>query len=192
MRNTASIAIFASGDGSNAEEIIQYFKGHPAIEVAVVFSNNPQAYVLVRAKKLGIATVVFSKQQFNEPELMLRWLAEKDVSHIVLAGFLWLIPPYLTKTFPDRIINIHPALLPKHGGKGMYGMKVHEAVRESNETETGITIHLVNTQYDEGRILFQARCHVEPGDSTEQIAQKVHLLEYESYSKIIERWIQYE
>lgn len=189
MNKKAKIVIFASGGGSNAEEIIKYFRGNPFIEVVLVLSNNPEAYVLERARKLGIEAQVFSKPQFKDPGTLLELLETKHVSHIVLAGFLWLIPEYLINAFPERIINIHPALLPKYGGKGMYGMKVHQAVRESNEKETGITIHLVNKKYDEGRILFQERCNVESGDTPEEIARKVHILEYKSYPKIIEQWI---
>lgn len=189
MNRKAKIVIFASGGGSNAEEIIKYFQGNPFIEVVLVLSNNPEAYVLERARKFGIETRVFNKPQFKDPGTLLGLLETKQVSHIVLAGFLWLIPEYLINAFPERIINIHPALLPKYGGKGMYGMKVHQAVRESNEKETGITIHLVNKKYDEGRILFQERCNVESGDTPEQIARKVHILEYKFYPKIIEQWI---
>jgi len=189
MHSKARIVIFASGGGSNAEEIIKYFRNHSAIDVVLVLSNNPDAYVLERAGKFGIESRVFNRQQFKEPDVILGLLQEKKVTHIVLAGFLWLIPEYLVNAFPDHIINIHPALLPKYGGKGMYGMKVHEAVRGSNEKETGITIHLVNNKYDEGRVLFQAKCDIESGDTAEQIASKVHLLEYESYPRTIERWI---
>lgn len=190
MYSKARIVIFASGGGSNAEEIIKYFEGHSIIEVVLVASNNPVAFVIERARKFGIDTLIFNREQFNEPNVMLSLLDEKKVTHIVLAGFLWLLPEYLIKAFPERIINIHPALLPKYGGKGMYGMKVHEAVRGSNDKETGITIHLVNTKYDEGRVLFQAKCDIGASDTPEQIARKVHLLEYESYPKTIERWIQ--
>lgn len=190
MYNKARIVIFASGGGSNAEEIIKYFKDHSSIEVVLVLSNNTEAYVVDRVRKFGVEAQVFNRQQFNEPDTLLAILEEKKVTHVVLAGFLWMIPGYLINAFPDRIINIHPALLPKFGGKGMYGMRVHEAVKKSNDKETGITIHIVNNKYDDGRILFQARCHVEANESPEQIAHKVHLLEYESYPKIIEKWIE--
>ena len=142
MRKKSRIAVFASGDGSNAEEIFKYFQDHSAIEVVLLISNNPEANVLIRAQKFGIPFKVFSKKEFIESEVVLHWLKEKQVTHLVLAGFLWLIPQYLIKAFPQSIINIHPALLPKFGGRGMYGIKVHEAVKQSGEKETGITIHL--------------------------------------------------
>lgn len=183
------LAIFASGNGTNAEEIMRYFQDHPAIEVAVLLSNNPQAFVLERAKKFNVETFVFSRRQFRESDDVLKLLKQKSVTHMVLAGFMWLVPSYLIEAFPHRIINIHPALLPKFGGKGMYGMHVHEAVRTTGEKETGITIHEVNEKYDEGEILFQARCPVLPTDSAEQIAEKVHALEYAHFPRTIERWL---
>lgn len=189
MSRKSRIVIFASGGGTNAEKIIKYFRSHPSIEVVLVLSNNPWAFVLTRAETFGIETNVFDRQQFTESQIVLGWLRDKEVTHVVLAGFLWLIPGYLIDAFPDRIINIHPALLPAYGGKGMYGMKVHEAVRNANEKETGITIHLVNKKYDDGRVLFQAKCPVGAGDTPEQIAEKVHCLEYESYPRVIEKWI---
>lgn len=189
MSRKSRIVIFASGGGTNAEKIIKHFRSHPSIEVVLVLSNNPRAFVLTRAETFGIETNVFDRQQFTESQIVLGWLRDKEVTHVVLAGFLWLIPGYLIDAFPDRIINIHPALLPAYGGKGMYGMKVHEAVRNANEKETGITIHLVNKKYDDGRVLFQAKCPVGAGDTPEQIAEKVHCLEYESYPRVIEKWI---
>jgi phosphoribosylglycinamide formyltransferase-1 len=189
MNKQFRIAIFASGSGTNAEEIFRHFQDHPSIEVVLLLSNNPEAYALERAKKFNIETKIFNRIEFRESILVLDWLNERNVTHIVLAGFLWLIPGYLTSAFPNRIVNIHPALLPKFGGKGMYGMKVHEAIRNGNEKETGISIHLVNDRYDEGEILFQATCAVEDSDTPEQIAQKVHALEYAHYSRVIEQWI---
>ncbi len=189
MTNKSRIAIFASGSGTNAEEIFNYFQGHPSIEIALLLSNNPEAYALTRAKKFGVETKVFNRIQFRESEEVIEWLKEAKVTHIVLAGFLWLVPQHLVKAFRDRIINIHPALLPKYGGKGMYGMKVHEAVKAASETETGITIHKVNERYDEGLILFQAKCEVSPSDSPDQIAEKIHRLEHAHYPKVIEKWI---
>lgn len=183
------LAILASGNGSNAEEIIRYFSNHPEIEVKVVFSNNPQAMVLERAKRLGIPAVVFSRTEFADEQTMLHTLTGAGVTHIVLAGFLWLIPEYLIKAYPDRIINIHPALLPAFGGKGMYGLKVHEAVRLAKEKESGITIHLVNEHYDEGKILFQTRCRLDEGCTAEDIARKVHTLEHAHYPAVIEKWV---
>ena len=189
MNKEFRVAIFASGSGSNAEEIFKYFQHHTFTEVVLLLSNNPQAYALERAKKFHIDTRIFNRIEFTKSTLVLDWLTEKKVTHIVLAGFLWLVPDYLIKAFPDRIVNIHPALLPKFGGKGMYGMKVHEAVRSGNELETGITIHLVNDKYDEGKVLFQAKCQVGPSDTPEEIAKKVHALEYEYYPRVIDEWI---
>jgi phosphoribosylglycinamide formyltransferase-1 len=187
--NRSHIAILASGNGSNAEAIIEYFKNHSAIDVSLVLSNNPKAFVLERAKKHNIPASIFTKEMFNDSTMILGWLSEKQITHIVLGGFLWLIPDYLIKAYHDKIINIHPSLLPKFGGKGMYGIKVHEAVKAARETETGITIHLVNEHYDDGEILFQGRCGVEENFSAEQIAKCVHALEYEYYPKVIEKWI---
>ena len=186
MSQEFRIAIFASGGGTNAEAIIRHFKDHPLIKVALVLSNNPNALVLERTKKFAIPTRVFNKNEFEQVAYSLK---EYKITHIVLAGFLWLIPTSLIKAFPNRIINIHPALLPKFGGKGMYGMKIHELVRTLNETETGITIHVINEKYDEGPILFQGRCEVSGTDSPQDIANKVHQLEYAHYPVIIEKWI---
>jgi phosphoribosylglycinamide formyltransferase 1 len=183
------IALFASGGGTNAEEIFKYFKDHPTIEAVLLLSNNPNAYALVRAEKYGVETKVFNKAQFRESAIVLDWLTEKNVTHIVLAGFMWLVPPYLIKSFPDRIVNIHPALLPNFGGKGMYGMFVHEAVKAADHKKTGITIHLVNEKYDDGRILAQESCGVESTDTPDDIANKVHQLEYQHYPRVIEKWI---
>jgi phosphoribosylglycinamide formyltransferase 1 len=186
------IAIFASGSGSNAEEIIKHFSQHQHIKVVLVLTNNPQAFVLDRAKQLNVPSKVFSREMFRQPGEVLQWLNESKVTHVVLAGFLWLLPEYLIKAYPDRIVNIHPALLPKFGGKGMYGPKVHESVKAAGDKETGITIHLVNEKYDEGKILFQGRCNVEDSYSPEKIAECVHKLEYEHYPKVIEQWIMNE
>jgi phosphoribosylglycinamide formyltransferase 1 len=186
---TYRIAIFASGSGTNAEEIFKYFRHHASIQAVALLSNNPNAYALERATRYGASTFVFTRNQFRETEQVLEWLKEKQITHLVLAGFMWLVPDYLIQAYPNRIINIHPALLPKFGGKGMYGMHVHEAVKAAGEKETGITIHLVNERYDEGRILFQTICRVEPNDSPEAIASKVHQLEYSWYPKVIENWI---
>jgi phosphoribosylglycinamide formyltransferase-1 len=187
--NTFRIAIFASGNGTNAEAIINYFKSHRAIKVVLLLSNNEQAFALQRAKNLNVAAKTFTRQQFRESDEVINWLREFEVSHIVLAGFLWLIPKNLIERFPRRIINIHPALLPKFGGKGMYGLKVHEAVKASGDLQTGITIHEVNDQYDEGKILFQAACEVSPGHFPEDIANQVHELEHLHYPRVIENWI---
>lgn len=183
------LAVFASGSGTNAEEIFKYFKDHPQITVALLLSNRPDAYALQRAKNHAVQTFVFDRQQFKEGTLITDTLKRSGITHLVLAGFLWLIPDYLISTYPDRIVNIHPALLPKYGGKGMYGDRVHEAVKTSGDLETGITIHLVNDRYDEGKILFQARCAVSGNQTPEEIAACVHKLEHEHYPRVIERWI---
>ncbi len=183
------LAIFASGNGTNAEAILKHFQNHTTVEAALLLSNNPQAFALKRAEKFGVPTKVFTRSQFRESEQVLHWLNENHITHLVLAGFMWLVPDYLVKNYAGKIINIHPALLPKFGGKGMYGMFVHEAVKAAGETETGITIHEVNERYDEGKILFQASCTVAATDSPETIADKVHQLEHEHYPKTIERWV---
>ena len=187
--NKKRIAIFASGNGSNAEEITRYFRYNPGIEVAMVFTNNADAYVIERAKNLWLPCVIFDREQFKEGSFILDQLRDNEITHIALAGFLWLIPDYLIKAFPNRIINIHPALLPLFGGKGMYGMKVHETVLASGARETGITIHLVNEHYDKGKIVFQGKCAVEENCTVEDIAEAVHALEYKYYPPVIEKWI---
>ncbi|MDH5475591.1 MAG: phosphoribosylglycinamide formyltransferase [Cyclobacteriaceae bacterium] len=180
------IAIFASGSGTNAEEILKKFHHHPAIEVVVLLSNNPSAFALKRAEKFEVETSVFDKQTFKNTDQIVSLLQDKKVDLLVLAGFMWLIPKNLVNAFPNKIINIHPALLPKYGGKGMYGMHVHNAIKENKETETGITIHYVNEHYDEGQIIFQAKCNLSPSDAPEDIANKVHQLEHAHYPEIIE------
>lgn len=187
MRN---IIILASGSGSNAESIIRYFAGREGVSVSHVLTNRSDAYVLERAKHLGVSTKVFDRTAFYDNSEVLDFLRSCQPDLIVLAGFLWLVPAALVEAFPQRIINIHPALLPAYGGKGMYGAKVHEAVVANGDVETGITIHYVNTRYDEGAVIFQARCSVDPGDSAEQVAQKVHALEYEHFPRVIEELLQ--
>jgi phosphoribosylglycinamide formyltransferase-1 len=183
------LAIFASGSGSNAESIMKYFQNHSNIEVAAVASNIADAFVLERAKKFNIPSKVFSNAQFRECDDILKWLAENKITHIVLGGFLLLIPEKLINAFPNRIINIHPSLLPKFGGKGMYGSKVHEAVVAAGENETGLTIHLVNAHYDEGKILSQIKCQISPQDDAKAVAAKVLQLEHEHYPRAIEQWV---
>lgn len=183
------IAIFASGSGSNAENIANYFNNNPKGEVSLILTNNPNAFVLERAEKLGIKSLVFSKEQFLKTDEIVQFLVKNDINLIVLAGFLLKIPENVIKQFSNKIINIHPALLPKFGGKGMYGDNVHKAVVEAKETESGITIHYVNEHYDEGKIIFQAKCPVLPADNYEDIAAKIHLLEYEHFPKVIEKLI---
>lgn len=187
--NKNRIAIFASGNGSNAEEITRYFNNNPTIEVAMVFTNNPDAFVIERARNLQLPCVVFNRAEFNEGTVIVEELKKNRITHLVLAGFLWLIPSYLLKAFPDRIINIHPALLPAFGGKGMFGLKVHEAVLAAGVKETGITIHLVNEHYDEGRVVFQGKCAIEENSTVQDIADAVHALEYKYYPPVIEKWI---
>jgi phosphoribosylglycinamide formyltransferase 1 len=181
------IAIFASGSGTNAENIIKFCKENKKIEISIVFSNNKNAYVIQRAINHNIKYYVFSRPEFYSSQNILKTLKEQKIDFIVLAGFLWLIPEYLIDTYPNKIINIHPALLPKYGGKGMYGMNVHKAVKENNEKETGITIHYVNKEYDKGDIIFQAKCEILPEDTPEAIAKKVHELEYMHFPKVIEK-----
>jgi len=180
-----NIVLFASGSGSNVENIVNFFKNDPNINVSMILTNNPKAYVIQRAEKLGIPVRIFNRDDFYKNSAILDLLKEINPDLVVLAGFLWLIPAGLISAFPDRIINIHPALLPKYGGKGMYGSKVHEAVVENGEKESGITIHYVNEKYDEGNIIFQAKCNVLPSDSPDDVAEKVHQLEYEHFPKVI-------
>jgi phosphoribosylglycinamide formyltransferase-1 len=189
MNSKQRIAIFASGNGSNAEEIIKYFQSHSSIEVALLLSNNSGAMVLERAARFNISTKVFTKSQFRESDEVIQWLKESHITHVVLAGFLWLVPKNLIHAYPGKIVNIHPALLPKFGGKGMYGLKVHEAVKLSGEKETGITIHSIDEKYDEGEVLFQISCEVLSADTPQEIAAKVNQLEYKHYPMVIEEWI---
>lgn len=186
MDKQINLTILASGSGSNAENIANFFAGHPNIRVKEILSNKSDAFVHERARNLSIPSSTFSREQFRDPSFI-EHFAETD--YIILAGFLWLIPKYMIKAFPNRIINIHPALLPKFGGKGMYGSHVHEAVIASGEEESGITIHLVNEEYDKGKTLFQARCSVEPTDTSEDLAKKIHTLEYEHFPAVIEDYI---
>ena len=184
-----NIAIFASGNGTNAENIIKYFENHPNIHVSLVLSNISDAFVLERAKKLKVPVKVFNRQEFYESTKVDKLLEETKINFIVLAGFLLLIPERLLNIYKGRIVNIHPALLPKYGGKGMYGMKVHEAIVSNKETESGISIHYVDSIYDNGQIIFQKRFSIEEGENAEDIARKVHKLEYEYYPKVIEKII---
>jgi phosphoribosylglycinamide formyltransferase 1 len=181
-----NIAIFASGSGSNAQKIVEHFIGNTEINVSMILCNNPEAGVIERAKKLNKVCYLFDKQAFKNGEV-LSILQENEVDLVVLAGFLWLIPVAFIEAFPNKIINLHPALLPKYGGKGMYGHHVHEAVIDNNETESGITIHYVNQAYDEGAILFQAKYNITNQDSPIDIAAKGALLEHEHYPKIVEQ-----
>ncbi|MHA7832433.1 MAG: phosphoribosylglycinamide formyltransferase [Flagellimonas sp.] len=181
------IVIFASGSGSNAENIISFFREKPQAEVVAVLTNKSSAKVLERCDRLEVPAFYFNKSAFKDSDTVVHFLQGLQIDLIVLAGFLWKIPSNLIEAFPNKIINIHPALLPKYGGKGMYGDRVHQAVKENNETETGITIHYVNENYDEGAIIFQAKTNVISSDKAETIAQKVHQLEYEHFPKVIEK-----
>lgn len=180
------IAIFASGSGSNAENIANYFKDSN-IEISLILTNNKDAFALERAKKLNIESYIFNRDQFKNSSDVVDKLKEHNIDLVVLAGFLWLIPSNLIKAFPNKIINIHPALLPNYGGKGMYGYKVHQAVFDNKETETGITIHYVNEAYDEGTIIAQHKTQLSSNDTPDDIAKKVHQLEYEHFPKEIEK-----
>ena len=184
-----NIAIFASGNGSNAENIVRYFNEMETATVKLILSNNANAFVLERAANLGIESKLIKREDFKQPKNLLAMLKEKKIDYIVLAGFLWLIPEDLISAFPQKIINIHPALLPKYGGKGMYGDHVHQAVSEAGETESGISIHYVNQAYDEGDVIFQKTVAIKAGEDPEKIAEKIHALEYEYFPKIIEEVI---
>lgn len=182
-----NIAIFASGSGTNAENLVRYFRASPVARVRLIVSNRPDAYVLQRAKNLNVESVVINRAQWQSPEKLVHELKKRKIDLVVLAGFLWLVPEKLIGAFPGRIINIHPALLPKYGGKGMYGNKVHESVKRNRETTTGITIHFVDKQYDTGSIVFQKTVEINPWlFSAGFIAKKVHELEYEWYPKVVE------
>ena len=181
------IAIFASGSGTNAENIVEYFRRETIAEVTVVLSNRPTAGVHERMKRLNVPSLTFSKADFLSGEPIVETLRNYEIDLIVLAGFMNKISEPLLKVYPNQIINIHPALLPKYGGKGMYGMHVHEAVVAAKEKETGITIHYVNEHYDEGTIIFQASCPVLPKETPEMVAQHVHAIEYTYYPKVIKQ-----
>ena len=181
------IVIFASGSGTNAENLIKFFQDRENAAVILVLTNNPYAKVLDRCKILKVSALSFNKIAFTQTNDVLNILKASKPDLIVLAGFLWKFPEFILDEFPNKVINIHPALLPKYGGKGMYGMYVHEAIVTNNETETGITIHYVNQHYDEGTTIFQAKCKVAPSDSAEDIANKIHELEMEYFPKVIEK-----
>jgi phosphoribosylglycinamide formyltransferase 1 len=184
---TKHIAVFASGSGTNAQHIFDYFAENQNIEVSCLLSNTSKAYVLIRAEQAGIETMVFSRDQLYGTSEVIRYLENKKIDLIVLAGFLWLIPKEMIERFV--IINIHPALLPQYGGKNMYGRFVHEAVIQNKEKYSGITIHYVNERYDEGDIIFQTKCNLEPDDTPETLAERIHELEYTHYAVVIEQII---
>jgi phosphoribosylglycinamide formyltransferase-1 len=180
------IVIFASGNGSNAENIIKYFQQKETAEVIAVFSNNRRAKVLKKAHNLGVKALHFDRQALYQTNEVQHLLIDMNPDLIVLAGFLWIFPTNILQHFPNQVINIHPALLPKYGGKGMYGMNVHKAIHEKKEVETGISIHYVNENYDEGKMIFQATTAINPEDSVKDIAHKIHELEQAHFPKVIE------
>ena len=181
-----NIAIFVSGSGTNCENLIKYFADHASIKPALVVSNKPDAYALVRAERLGVPTAVTPKADLNNPDVMLPLLKKYDIGFIVLAGFLPLVPNFLIDAYPHKIINIHPALLPKYGGKGMWGHHVHEAVKAAREAETGMTVHWVTPVCDAGEIIAQFRVALSPDDSVDDIAEKEHQLEMKYFPKVVE------
>lgn len=181
------IALFASGSGTNVENIMSYFVSSKDISVNCVLTNNPDAYVVERAAQWGVDCVIFDREDFYKSEKVLDFLLDREVDFIVLAGFLWLVPEYLIDKFENSIINIHPALLPKYGGKGMYGMNVHRAVKENGDKKTGITIHYVNKEYDKGAVILQKEVEIESSYTPEDIAAAIHTLEYRFFPRTIER-----
>lgn len=181
------LAIFASGNGSNAETIALYFEERKDVEISLILTNNPKAGVLERAENIGIKSVVFNRADFTENGRIDRLLNENKIDGVILAGFLWLIPDLMVKQFPNRIINIHPALLPKYGGKGMFGMNVHKSVIEAGEKQSGISIHYVNNKYDDGQIIFQATVDIMNDETPESLAAKIHKLEHEYFPKVIDQ-----
>ncbi len=187
-----NIAIFVSGSGSNCENIIQYFQHNKQVHIALVVSNRSDAYALVRAKKLNVPTAVLPKADFNNKDKVLKLVADYRIDFIVLAGFLLMIPDWLISVYQRRMINLHPALLPKFGGMGMYGHHVHEAVRKANETETGMTVHWVSTVCDGGEIIAQFRTPITPDDTPDDIAGKEHILEMEHFPRVIETILRQE
>jgi phosphoribosylglycinamide formyltransferase 1 len=180
------LAVFASGSGTNAENIIRYFQNHDSVRVSMIFCNDPDAGVVNRVEGLDLDLVLFNREQFYKSFFVIDRLKQRNIDLVVLAGFLWLIPPAFIREYSGRIINIHPALLPSYGGKGMYGSNVHRAVLESGDSESGISIHYVNEEYDRGEIIFQSRCPVNPGDTPESLAARIHELEYLHYPRVIE------
>lgn len=181
------IAIFASGQGTNAQAIIDHFQNNAKGRVVTLLSNNQQAYALKRASKANIETMIFDNQTFRKTERVIDYLMAHNIDLIVLAGFMWLVPDNIIQAYNNKIINIHPALLPKFGGKGMYGHHVHQAVIDAHEKQSGITIHWVNNQYDSGDIIFQATCDITPEDTPDSLAEKIHALEHKHFPQIIEK-----
>ena len=189
MNTPIRLAILGSGNGTNAQQISEYFAGRTDVEVACIIYNKRDAYIAQRAKNLGIEARYFGRADFYDNGNVLRYLQQKKIDWVILAGFLWLVPEPMLDAYPNRIINIHPALLPKYGGRGMYGHHVHEAVVAAGEHESGITIHIVDRHYDRGTTLFQARCTVTPEDTPDTLAAKIHLLEKEHFPRVIDETI---
>ncbi|MDD2425030.1 MAG: phosphoribosylglycinamide formyltransferase [Bacteroidales bacterium] len=187
--NVARLALFASGSGTNVENIIKYFGTNEALSVSLVLSNKKDAFVIERAKKFGVESVVFNRNDLSNSLIIDNILARKNIDIIILAGFLLKMPERILRKFPSRVINIHPALLPKYGGLGMYGMNVHKAVIEGGERESGITIHLVDEEYDRGKTLFQALCTIDKNDTPDTLAEKIHRLEQLYFPLVIEGYI---
>jgi formyltetrahydrofolate-dependent phosphoribosylglycinamide formyltransferase len=185
----AKLAIFASGKGSNAEKIIQFLENHSNIHVSLIVSNKPTAGVLDIAGRFNIPTLLIDRKKFMETDEYVQLIKNQGITHIILAGFLLKVPDNLIQAYNNKIVNIHPALLPAYGGKGMYGEHVHQAVIQAGEKESGITIHLVDEEYDHGKTLFQAKVEVHPTDTPDSLAEKVHRLEHEHYPKVIEKWV---
>jgi len=183
------LALFASGSGTNAENLIRYFANSEYARVSLILCNNPGAFVIKRAKNLDVPVIIFNRSQFYDSSEVFGILEDHKIDFIVLAGFLWLVPTNILEAFPRSIINIHPALLPKYGGKGMYGSKVHEAVIQNGEEKSGITIHLIDEQYDQGQNLFQTTCPVYPDDDAQTLAARIHKLEYAHLPQVIEDFV---
>lgn len=186
-KDKKNIVIFASGSGSNAQRLLEHFEHHPAIRVAALFSNNPKAYALKRAETFHVPAFLFTRDEFYNTDKVLEQVQQFNPDLIVLAGFLWLVPNNLLRAFPNRIINIHPALLPKYGGKGMHGINVHSAVLKAQEPESGITIHYINEEYDKGEFILQERCPVQATDTPEELAARVLQLEHKHLPEVVER-----
>lgn len=191
MNKPIRLAILGSGNGTNAQQISEYFADRDDVKVACIIYNKHDAFIAERAKNLGIESHYFGRADFYENGAVMKYLQEKDIDWVILAGFLWLVPEAMLDAYPNRIINIHPALLPKYGGKGMYGHHVHEAVVAAGEHESGITIHIVDNHYDCGTTLFQARCNVTPDDTADTLAAKIHLLEKEYFPRVIDETIKH-
>lgn len=181
------LAILASGSGSNARKMLEFFADHPSVKVDLIGTNRADAGVLQHARDFDVETLVFDRETLRNT--LAQTLVDRGITHVVLAGFLWMIPDALLEAYPDRMVNIHPSLLPKYGGKGMYGMHVHRAVKQAGEVKSGITIHLVNARYDEGQILFQASTPVALEDTPEDIQQAVQVLEHTHFAPVVAAWV---